>query len=373
MRIAVNTRFLIPDKLEGIGWFTYETMKRITRDHPEHEFIFLFDRQFDEQFIFSTNITPVVVNPPARHPLLWYYWFEFALPKVLKKTQADIFISPDGNLSLRSKVKTMLVIHDLAFEHFRDQIPRSAHLFLKRYTPKYAQKADRIATVSQYSKDDICKQYDIFPDKIDVVYNGANELFQPLDASQKQAVKDRYSHGSDYFIYVGSIHPRKNVDGLLQAFDDFKKSRNNNVRLLIAGRKAWQTKTTEQIIEKMHHKSDVIFTGHLNIKELVRCVGGALAMVYPSYFEGFGIPIVEAMYCDVPVITSNTSSMPEVGGEAALIIDPYSTDSIKNAMLQLHEDARFRSALIEKGRNHRNRFSWDRTAERFWNSIEKIG
>src|SRR5512139_2040469 len=100
MRIAVNTRLLIKDKLEGIGWFTYETLKRITRKHPEHEFIFLFDRPFDKEFIFAQNIIPVIITPEARHPILWYLWFEYSVPRALKKYKADIFLSPDGYLSL---------------------------------------------------------------------------------------------------------------------------------------------------------------------------------------------------------------------------------------------------------------------------------
>jgi len=121
MRIAINTRFLLKDKLEGIGWYTYEISKWLVEKHPEHEFIFFFDRPFDKSFIFGKNVTPVVLSPPARHPVLWYLWFEFVIPKALKKYKADLFFSPDGYLSLKTKVKTITVIHDIASFHFPGQ------------------------------------------------------------------------------------------------------------------------------------------------------------------------------------------------------------------------------------------------------------
>ena len=122
MRIAINTRFLLKDKLEGIGWFTFEVVKQLVTNHPEHEFIFLFDRPYDKSFVFAKNVTPVVINPPARHPLLWYWWFEWSVPYALKKHKIDLFFSPDGYLSLKTNVPTVIVMHDLAFEHHPEDV-----------------------------------------------------------------------------------------------------------------------------------------------------------------------------------------------------------------------------------------------------------
>ncbi|MCH8319124.1 MAG: glycosyltransferase, partial [Bacteroidetes bacterium] len=193
MLIAINTRFLIKDKLEGIGWFTCETLKRITRNHPEHQFVFFFDRHFSDEFIFSDNITPLVLSPAARHPFLWYYWFEFAVSNCLKKLKPDIFLSTDGYLCLSTKVKSVLVIHDLAFEHYPKHIDYLTRKYYKYFVPKYAKKADRIATVSRFSKEDIIDKYQISSDKIDVVYNGANELYQPLNEKEKLKIRSKYA------------------------------------------------------------------------------------------------------------------------------------------------------------------------------------
>ena len=138
MRIAVNTRLLLKGKLEGIGWYTNETLKRIVREHPEHEFIFFFDRPYDPSFIFASNVTPVVFEPQARHALLFYIWFELRIPYMLRKYKADLFLSTDGLLSLKTKVPTCLVIHDLAFEHYPEHLKRSHRMYLRKFSPLFA-------------------------------------------------------------------------------------------------------------------------------------------------------------------------------------------------------------------------------------------
>jgi len=224
LKIAVNTRLLIKDKLEGIGWFTYETLKRITAQHQEHEFIFIFDRAFSDEFIFSDNIKPVVVGPQARHPLLYYTWFEYSIPKVLKKHKPDLFLSPDGYLSLSTDVKSLAVIHDLNFEHHPADLPFPDRKYYRHYFPRFADKAARIATVSEYSKNDIINTYKVDAGKIDVVYNGANESYQPIAADKQAQTRAKYSKGKPYFLFVGALHPRKNLVNLFKAFDEFKTS-----------------------------------------------------------------------------------------------------------------------------------------------------
>lgn len=371
MKIAVNTRLLLKDRLEGIGWFSYETLKRITQQHPEHEFIFIFDRSYNEEFIFADNITPVVASPQARHPFLWYLWFERAVPKILKKYNADLFLSPDGFLSLATDVKSIAVIHDINFHHRPKDLPPITGNYYNHYFPKFAEKAERIATVSEYSKQDICKSYSINPEKVDVVYNGANPMYTPLKAEEKKATKEIYTDGKDYFLFVGALHPRKNVGNLLKAFDEYKKSSSSDVKLVIVGDVMFKTKELKDVHAKMQHNGDVIFQGWLSPKELHHLLGSALALTFVPYFEGFGIPIVEAMYCDTPVITSNVTSMPEVCGDAALLVDPYSVDSIKEGMLKMAGDFNLRNSLIAKGKLQKQKFSWDITADNLWHCIEK--
>jgi len=369
MKIAVNTRLLLEGRLEGLGWFTYQTMKRIVNDHPEHEFFFLFDRPYSKKFIFGDNVTPVVVHPPTRHPLLWYFWFEWALPRVFKRIQPDVFVSTDGYLSLRSKVRTVDVIHDINFEHYPNNIRWSMRRYLQYYFPRFAQRADRIVTVSEYSKSDIAETYGINPNKIDVAYNGASNTFRPLSVIEKEQVRIEYSEGQPYFIYVGALLPRKNIARLLRAFDIFKTSTQSQVKMLIVGAKMFKTSDIYSTLKNLKYKNDVIFTGHLPQGKLEFTAGAALALTYVSYFEGFGIPLVEAMRADVPIITSNATSLPEVAGSAALLCDPFSEQSIANAMVSMYSDDNLRIKLIAEGRKRCQLFNWDSTADALWKSI----
>lgn len=371
MKIAVNTRMLLKGKMEGIGYFTYESFRRIVKAHPEHEFIFIFDRPYDESFIFSENITPVVASPPARHPLLWYLWYEHSLPRVFKKTKADLFIGTDGYLSVASKMKTLSVFHDINFEHYPEDVPFFNRLFYRHYFPIYAQKAARIAAVSEFTKNDVVEKYKIDARKIDLVYNGVSEQFIPLSADEIIQVRNKFTQGQPYFLFVGSLHQRKNISNMLKAFDEYKKSASSPVKMVLAGAKRWWTDEMEMTLEQMQFKSDVIFTGRVNFDDLCRITAGALAMTYVSTFEGFGIPIIEAMRSGVPVITSNVTSMPEVAGNAALLCDPFSVSSIAESMMKIANDEQLRKTLIEAGLKRQNDFSWDKTAVQLWNSIEK--
>lgn len=372
MRIAVNTRLLLKDKLEGIGWFSFETLSRITKAQPKHDFFFLFDRPFSSDFIFENNVHPIVVSPPTRHPLLWYIWFELRIPKILKEIDADVFLSPDGFLSLRSLIPSLAVIHDLNFEHYPKDLKFSHRLFYRFFFKKYAQRANQIATVSEYSKKDICSKYKIDASKIDVCLNGVSSKFHPIGLSEQIKVKKMYSQGVDYFLFVGAIHPRKNITRLLKAFDAFKKKSKSSNKLLIVGSKMWWNQALQKSFENTFHKQDIIFLGRKNQLELNNLYASALALCFVPYFEGFGIPILEAMKCACPVITSNCSSMPEVSGDAALLVNPLKIEEISNAMYRLDQDTNLRTLLSAKGQIRAEKFGWNSTANALWKSIEKI-
>ena len=372
MNIVVNTRLLIPGKIEGLGRFTHETLKRITNSHPEHKFVFVFDRKFSDEFIYSPNIEPVIAFPPARHPLLWYLFFDWGIPTVLKKFDAGLFLSPDGWLSLRTKVPSVPVIHDLNFFHNPEWIEWAPMRYYNYFFPRFIQKAERIVTVSQYSKEDIINRFDFSSSSIDVVYNGSSEGFEPASEKIKTEIKTRFAQGCDFFLFIGSVHPRKNLAKIIKAFDNFKYISDADTKLLIVGSTKYMSPDVELALQASKFKADIILTGYLPDADLKKLTASALALVYASLFEGFGIPILEAMQCDVPVITSNTSSMPEVGGDAVLLVDPHSAASISEAMRKIYSDSKLRHCLIEKARFQRENFSWDKTADLLWKSIEKV-
>ena len=371
MVIAVNTRLLLKGKLEGIGWFTLETLKRVTIDHPEHHFIFIFDRPYNSDYIFAENITPVVIGPPTRHPFLWYVWFEYQIPRVLKKYKADLFLSPDGYLSLRTKVPQLAVIHDINFVHRPADLPWLKAKYYNFYFKRFAKIAKRIATVSFYSKEDITRSFKVDFDKIDVVYDGINPIFVPTLMEDQIATREKYSDGKPYFLFVGALHPRKNICGLLNAFDAFKSVDTNGVKLVIVGGEMHKTGEIFETFENMRFKDNVVFTGRVDTAGLHQIFGAAMALTFVPFFEGFGIPVVEAMSTGVPVICSNTTSIPEVGGSAVLYADPCKIEQITEAMIRMAGDEKLRENLIGKGTVQKNKFSWDETARLLWMSVER--
>lgn len=371
MRIGVNTRFLLSSKMEGFGWYTYEVVKRLVENHPEHEFVFFFDRPSDPKFVFGENVEPVVLFPPARHPVLFRWWFNKSITKALKKYKIDIFFSPDGYLSLKTSVPQIPVIHDLNFEHYPEDLPAKHRNYYRTYFPKFAKKAAAILTVSNYSKADIISTYGIESEKIFVAWNGASPTFVPLDKEKIDRVRAKYTSGKPYFIYVGAIHARKNVGRLISAFVKFAAG-NREVDLLIVGESIWDTKSTlvPEVSDEL--KKRIIFTGHIPLSELNELMGAAFALTYVPYFEGFGIPLVEAMKCGVPILSGNLTCLPEVAENAALYVDPFNVNEISEAMQKLTTDEGLRVRLSQESLKRAELFSWDYTAEKVWNVINYV-
>ncbi len=368
MRIAINTRLLIEGKMDGIGWFTYETTRRLVNSHPEHTFYLLFDRRPPANLSLPPNAIPLVLMPPARHPILWWLFFELSVSMTLRKYKIDLFLSPDGFLPLHSSVPSLAVIHDLNFEHAPDNLRPSHQRYMTHFFPRFARHATRIATVSEYSKQDIASTYHLDTKKIDVVYDGANNLYRPHSEEEKTAIRKRFTDGHPYIIFISTILKRKNLAGLLTAFDDVKSVDTTGLKLIVVGKKAWWQDELETAYNNMRHQQDVIMPGHVEPTELAALLSASKALVYPSFFEGFGIPILEAMHAETAVIASRTTSMPEVGGDAVLYIDPSNTKDISHAIKQL-SNPQLREDLIAKGRIQREKFSWDRTTELLWQSI----
>lgn len=372
MRIAVNAQKLVKGKMEGLGWFAYENLKRIVQAHPEHEFTFIFGKGIESDFIFADNVKAVNIGPPYFRPLAWVVKFEFLLPLYVNRKKFDLFLSPDGWSTTKIKTKQVGVIHDINFVHYPEFLQKSFCTYYKFYFKRWAKNYNRLATVSEYSKKDIATTYGISADKIDVVYNGASELYKPLEESKVAEIRNKFTAGRPYFIFVGAFHPRKNIINLFKAFDAFKKTDRQAIKLVMVGERFYWNKATEVVYNNLEYQQDIVFTGRLSQEDLRDVLGAALALSYVSLFEGFGIPLVEAMNSGVPIITSKTTSMPEIAGNAALLVNPKSVDEIAQAMNEIAINSELRQKLIEAGNKRKLVFSWDKTAERFWATIEKV-
>jgi glycosyltransferase involved in cell wall biosynthesis len=371
LKIAVNTRLVIKNKMDGIGLFTWQTFSLLAKQHPEIDFYFIFDRKPYEEFLAAKNIHPIIIRPITRHIYVFPYWYQIALKNVLKKLKPDIFIATDGMFPLNSNIKTLAIIHDLNFEHHPELLPKNVLNYYKKYFPKFAQQANQIATVSEFSKNDIVQTYKIEASKIDVVFNGASKKFKPISEVEKQIVKDKFTEGVNYFLFVGTIHPRKNVPMLLKAFNQYKLESGSSLKLLIAGKKMWSNAETTQLLNELEHKKDIVFTGRVNDKELAQLTAAAKAITYIPIFEGFGIPLLEGMQCGVPVITSNITSMPEVVGSAGILVNPFNQNEIAQAMQKITTNNNFHKELSSKSILQATKFSWEKTAQLVMESINK--
>ncbi|HHH52506.1 MAG TPA: glycosyltransferase family 1 protein [Bacteroidetes bacterium] len=371
MKVAVNTRMLLENRMEGIARFNYEILKRIVANHPEDEFYFFFDRKYSDKFIFGKNVVPKVLFPPTRHPFLLTYWLEYKLKKELKKLKPNVFFSGDTYMPLNSGISTIVVSHDLAYLHHEGYQRFFDRNYYKFFFKKFHHNAKNIIAVSNFTKKDIINKYGIDSQKIEVVYNAGNGHFHPIDTKLKESTKRELTGGNPYFVYLGSIHPRKNLVNLIKGFNEFKAKNDSIYKLVIIGRPAWKTKEFFNTLNSSPFKNDII-TKQISRKKLPKYVGSAEAMFYVSLFEGFGIPILEGFEAGIPVVTSNVSSMPEVAKDAALLVDPYSPESIADAMSRLSTDEKLKQSLIQKGEKRLKDFSWDASAEKVYDILKDI-
>jgi glycosyltransferase involved in cell wall biosynthesis len=295
----------------------------------------------------------------------------FSVPRFLKKYKPDLFLSPDGFIPLKTSIPSLAVIHDINFFHLSENLPFFVRKFYLKYFPLYAEQSTRIATVSEYSKSDIVKSYTINPDKIDVVYNGSDPVFVPLPLDEQKQVKNEFSDGKDFFVFIGSLLPRKNLCRMLEAFDIFKEKYGLSHKLIIIGDKMFRYCHAHETHAKMKFKDDVIFSGRIPREEIRKVLASSRALLFVPSFEGFGIPILEAFRCEVPVISGDKTSLPEVGGDAVLYTDPFSVKDIAEAMMKIEEDKSLREELVKKGKLRKDHFTWEKTAQKLWDCIER--
>lgn len=338
MIIAVNVRLLQKNRNGGIERFEKSLLKLLVKAMPEHQFYFIFDRNFDSEYKFADNVICLKCFPPTRHPILQYLWLEISVPRVLKRIKADIFFSPDGFTSLRARnIKKITVIHDLNFFYFDNVLKLCDKIFWKHFIPLYARISDITVTVSEFSKHDLIHICKLESSKVRVVYNFYD--FQPrvFDLHNKKK----------YFLFVGNLSPRKNLSVLLRAFDKFCIS-HSDYRLIVAGGVLHKAEDVFSTYQNMRFGDNVDFLGSVSDIKLQKLYQEATALVFPSLFEGFGLPVIEAWSQACNVICSDTGSLKEIAGDAALLIDPLNQDAWTEAMIQISQDRLLQTTLYNK-------------------------
>lgn len=365
MRIGVNARLLLENRLEGIGWHAFEIISRMIQNHPRHEFILYYDRRRGILIPSGKNIRPVVIYPPSRHPLLIWWWCK-ALARKSRQDKPDVFYSPEVLMPLGLNIPVLVTIHDLSPLVMPDSLPRVHSFFYRHLIPRNALAADHIITVSQFSRSEIQHSLQIPPEKISVVYNAARSAFHPINPEEKQKIRNQYTRGKPYFIYLGAIHERKNVDQIVKAFDLFSKQSGTSHFLILAGKFMGRYNKARQAIRDSPYASHILQTGYIEDGRAAALLAAASAMINMSSYEGFGMPLVEAFQSGTPVIASSASCYPEITGEDAILVEPGHVNSIVDAMnLSLSSSGEYSDRGIERAK----KFDWAISSQQVWHRL----
>ncbi|MCP4540948.1 MAG: glycosyltransferase family 4 protein [Chloroflexi bacterium] len=295
-------------------------------------------------------------------------WTHTRLSWEMVRRPPDVLFVPAHVLPLVHPHTSLVTVHDLGYLYFPEAHPQLDRFYLDLSTRWNARVAAHILADSEATKSDLVTRYATPPDKITVAYPGRDETLVPVrDPAEIEAVKARYGIAGDYFLYVGTLQPRKNLSRIVDAFATLKPE----TTLVLAGRRGWLYDDLFAQVRRMGLEGRVCFPGYILDEDKVTLMSGALAFVFPSLYEGFGMPVIEAQSCGCPVIASTTSSLPEVAGDAALLVDPHDVTAIATAMRRVAADPALRENLIERGFVNVHRFSWKTCAQSVLRAIEQ--
>ena len=359
MRIGVDTR-LMHYQPAGISRYTWHLLQAMAELDNDDEFIVFQHRKSRTPLIKQGNFRRATLYAPVHHGLE-----QAALTVELLRFRLDLLHSTDFIPPLYSPIKSVITVHDLAFLHYPHFLTTESAAYYGQID-KAVVKAAHIIVPSEYTRLDLIRQLGAPPDKVTVIHEAANPIFAPLPyAETLRSVMDRYGLSARFILCVGTIEPRKNINGLLRAFAHLRdKYTPGDVMLAIAGGKGWLYEETLELVKSLKLEAQVRFLGRVPDEELHQLYVAARCHVHPAHYEGFGLPPLEAMACGTPTIVSNVSSLPEGVGDAALLVNPLDIEEIAVAMQRLLIDDDLHIELSEKGLQRAHTFSWDRAARR---------
>ncbi|HEX8974505.1 MAG TPA: glycosyltransferase family 1 protein [Patescibacteria group bacterium] len=383
MKIGIDIRCLTDGKRTGVEEYTINLLQNLfDMDHENQYLLFLNSYRepgFDvRQFAEYKNVTFKQFRYPNKLLNLCFWYLKWPhVDKMLGGT--DIFFMPNINfIALSKKTKLVLTVHDLSYELFPETFSLKSRLWHNLINPRsLCKRADKIIAVSESTKQDIMGRWGIGEFKIQKIHNGANEEIVELDRNDPKLidVKDRYHLPFNFILYLGTIEPRKNVESLIRAYDHMRSLRHpqlDKFKLVLAGRKGWQAEKILDVARKARFTNDIIFTSCVTNEDKAAVLTLASLFIYPSHFEGFGIPVLEALRCTLPVVSSNMSALPEVLGDAGLLVDPDKPDELYLAMKEILLDRELQQHFKEKAWRQAMKFSWRTAARETYQVFEKL-
>lgn len=354
MHIGIDGNEANVENLVGVSVYTQNLLTYFQKKANKNTRFTVFLREEPKKHLPKGNLyyRYHVVRPS-------FLFSQLTLPLALMKfDDIDVFFSPAHYAPRMSPSPNVVTIHDLSYFYFPKEFLKKDLYQLKNWTKYSVKKAKKIICVSQATKKDLIKFYKTPSEKIKVIYNGYEKNNRTLNVKTRTFGLKEYK----YILYVGTLQPRKNLKTLITAFQKFHKE-NKDFKLVIAGKKGWLYDEIFSLVKKMKMQENVVFTGFVSDLELHNLYKNAFCFVLPSFYEGFGIPMLEAMAHDLPVIAAGSSALPEVGGDACLYFDPYYYDTLTRLLKRIKKDERLRKTMIEKGKKRVQLFSWSKCAE----------
>lgn len=367
MRVSIELQPCLKNK-SGIGVYTYELTKRL-QNFKDIEFegnIFnFFNRNYIEKDIEGLHIKKYICSlfPYGVYRRIWSY-----VPikyNFLFRTNSDIYQFFNFVIPPNISGKVITTIHDLTYILYPNTMDTSNRKRLEKDMKSTVKRADYIITISESSKRDIIKYLHVDENKIQVIYPGVDEIYKKvLNSDEITTVKNKYNIHGKYLLYLGTLEPRKNIETIIRAYNCFEKSDKDNVKLVLAGKKGWLYESIFKLVKEFNIEDNVIFTDYIDDMDKAPLYQGAEVFLFPSLYEGFGIPVIEAMASGIPVITSNSSSLPEAAGDAAIITEPLDYKKISESIERILNEDGLREKMVAEGIKQANKFNWDLSAEK---------
>ena len=363
MRLGINAQLCSPSssyRNAGISQYIRHLVTALGQlsDTPETH-LFLPGTNLDE---FPSCFRIHRSGWKSEHPALRIAWEQFILPFLARKYHLDILHSPMHVLPGICPVQSVVTVLDLAFMRYPGMYPRLQRKYLEFATRRAVRKADAVIAISENTRQDLVEAFKIPESRVFTTPLGVDESFAPVPKAKTEEIGRRYGMGERSLLYVGTLEPRKNITVLLTAFRQVLTALELPCELVLAGGKGWFYDEVFKLVESLDLRNHVRFTGYVPREDLPTLYSAAAVFVYPSLYEGFGLPPLEAMACGTPVVTSNASSLPEVVGDAGIMVDPQDVDGLADAILRVLQDSELRQEMRKNGLERAKQFTWQQTA-----------
>lgn len=356
MRVGIDAR-LVYYSQAGIGQYIVHLVNGLAQVDGNNEYVLLQSRKDDTTILDRPNFRRVSLWTPSHHRLERY-----SLNVELMRLGLDVLHSPDFIPPHRPSCKSVITVHDLAFLLYPHFLTKESARYYG-HIDQAVRWTDHIISVSESTKRDTIQHLGVPEDKITVVHEAANPIFRALDQNKaREQVRNRHGVDGRYILFVSTIEPRKNVPTLIRAVWQLQECYKEDVRLVLAGGKGWLFEDAFAVVEELNMGDQVHFLGRVSSEDLLNLYNAAELLAHPAFYEGFGLPPLEAMACGLPVVVSNVASLPEVVGDAGLLIDPHNVDELTFAMWRVLNDSELCKEMQAKGLSQAQCFSWERAA-----------